>query len=154
MSRRCVGVDSVVFPQDTNEAFLSPRGPSRTGGTLVYRPMCRAGRCSVSSNLHGASLSIRGAGRTRGTRVYLPLCGAGCCSISSKPPRGVPIPPRPRQDQRDFGVSAAVWGRVVQCLPEPRRGVPIPPRPRQGRRDSGVSNAVWGCLSPYLLKRS
>ena len=25
-------------------------------------------------------------------------------------PRGVPIPPRPRQDRRDSGVTAAVWG--------------------------------------------
>ena len=42
--------------------------------------------------------------------------GGGWCGVSSKPPRGVPIPPRPRQDRRDSGVSAVVWGWVVWCL--------------------------------------
>ena len=42
--------------------------------------------------------------------------GGGWCGVSSKPPRGVPIPPRPRQDRRDSGASAAVWGWVVWCL--------------------------------------
>ena len=57
-------------------------------------------------------------------------------------PRGVPIPPRPRLDRRDSGVTAAVWGKE-KYLANPR-GVPIPPRPRLDRRDSGVTAAVWG----------
>ena len=57
-------------------------------------------------------------------------------------PRGVPIPPRPRQDRRDSGVSAAVWGKEEYLMNS--RGVPIPLRPRQDRRDWGVSAAVWG----------
>ena len=57
-------------------------------------------------------------------------------------PRGVPIPPRPRLDRRDSGVTAAVWGKE-KYLTNPR-GVPIPPRPRLDRRDSGVTAAVWG----------
>ena len=59
-------------------------------------------------------------------------------------PRGVPIPPRPRLDRRDSGVTAAVWGKV-KYLMNPR-GVPIPPRPRLDRRDSGR------CKEKYLTK--
>ena len=61
-----------------------------------------------------------------GTRVYPPLCGGGWCG-ASKPPRGVPIPPRPRQDRRDSGVSAAVWGWKVWCLLKTPTGRPYPP---------------------------
>ena len=57
-------------------------------------------------------------------------------------PRGVPIPPQPRLDRRDSGVTAAVWGKE-KYLTNPR-GVPIPPRPRLDRRNSGVTAAVWG----------
>ena len=50
-----------------------------------------------------------------------------------KPPRGVPIPPRPRQDRRDSGVTAAVWGRDLSVCPQTSTGRPYPsaaqPRP-------------------------
>ena len=46
--------------------------------------------------------------------------GEGNLRVSSEPPRGVPIPPRPRQDRRDSGVTAAVWGR------SPGRTYPVP----------------------------
>ena len=93
---------------------------------------------------HGASLSLRGPGRTGGTRVQPPLCGGGTSRCAHNPPGGVPIPPRPRQDRRDSGATAAVWGWNVSCAHNPPRGVPIPPRPRQDRRDSGATAAVWG----------
>ena len=37
--------------------------------------------------------------------------GEGPLRAPPKPPRGVPTPPRPKQDRRDSGVTAAVWGR-------------------------------------------
>ena len=63
---------------------------------------------------HGASLSLRGQGSTGGTRVQPPLCGGGTSRCAYNPPRGVPIPPRPRQDRRDSGATAAVWGRDLR----------------------------------------
>ena len=78
-------------------------------------------------------------------------------------PWGVPIPPRPRQDRRDSGVTAAVWGWSVSCARIPLRGVTIPPRPRvcggeivcppipTGRPHLRVSHAGpggLGCHSP------
>ena len=84
--------------------------------------------------------------------MYPPLCGGGWCGVPSKTLRGIPIPPRPRQDRGDSGVSAAVWGWVVRCPLKSPRGIPIPPRPRQDRRDSGVSAAVWGRMVRCPLK--
>ena len=52
-------------------------------------------------NPHEASLSPGSPGRSGGTRMCPPLCGDGWCGVSSKPPRGVPIPPQPRQVRRD-----------------------------------------------------
>ena len=46
--------------------------------------------------------------------------------MSSKPPRGVPIPPRPRQARRDSGVTAAVWGRDLSVRPQSPTGRPYP----------------------------
>ena len=81
-------------------------------------------------NPQGASLSPRGRGKIRGTRVYPVLCGGGWCGGSSKPPRGVPILPRPRQVRRDSGISTAVWGWLVWCLLKTPTGHFYPPRPR------------------------
>ena len=77
-------------------------------------------------NPHGASLSLRGLGRTGRTRVWPPLCGGGTSPCAPKPPRGVPIPPRPRQDRRDSGVTAAVWGRDLFVRPQTPTGRPYP----------------------------
>ena len=71
-------------------------------------------------------LSLRGPSRTGGNQVYPPLCEGEWCSVSSKPPRGVPIPPRPRQDRRDSSVSAAVWGWMVRVSPKTPMGRPYP----------------------------
>ena len=88
-------------------------GPEGLGS---IRRCVRVGGVVSPSNPHGASLSPRGPGRIGGTRVYPSLCGGGWCGVSWKPPRGVPIPPRPRQDRRDSGISTAVWGWLVWCL--------------------------------------
>ena len=74
----------------------------------MYLPLCGDGWSVSPQNPQGAPLSPRGPSRTGGTRVYPPLCEGGWCSVSSKAPGGVPIPPRPEQDRRDSGVSAAV----------------------------------------------
>ena len=78
-------------------------------------------------NPRGASLSPRGPRKIGGTRVYPVLCGGGWCGGSSKPPRGVPVPPRPRQDRRDSGISTAVWGWLVWCLLKTHTGHSYPP---------------------------
>ena len=58
-------------------------------------------------------------------------------------------PKRPRQDQGDSGVSAAVWEWLDLVHTSFSHGVSLSPkRPRQDRRDSGVSAAVWEWLDP------
>ena len=99
--------------------------------------------CS-SANPHGAPLSLPGPGRTGGTRVYPPLCGGGWYGVPSKPPRGVPIPPRPRQDRRDSGVSAAVWGWVVWCPLITPTGRPYPSPAQAGPEGLGCIRRCVG----------
>ena len=77
-------------------------------------------------NPHGASLSLRGPGMTGGIRVQPPLCGGRTSPCAPKAPRGVPIPPRPRQDRRDSGVTAAMWGRDLSMCPQTPTGRPYP----------------------------
>ena len=65
---------------------------------------------------------------------------------SSKPPRGGPIPPRPRQDRRDSGVTAAVWGRVPPDPYGPLRANPVSAHPMRGPGDWGATDPAgfWG----------
>ena len=111
-----------------------------------------SGHTHVSpQNPHGAPLSLPGPGRTGGTRVYPPLCGGGWCGVPSKPPRGAPIPPRPRQDRRDSGVSAAVWGWVVWCPLITPTGRPYPSPAQAGPEGLGCIRrcvGVGGVVSP------
>ena len=132
-----------------------PYPPAAQAGPEGLRCIRRCGGVGgvrSPQNSHGASLSPRGPARTGGTRVYPPLCGGGWCGLSSKPPRGVPIPARPRQDLGDSCVSAAVWRWVVWCLFKTPAGRPYPPRPRQDRGDSCVSAVVWRRPVWCLLK--
>ena len=115
--RRCVGLGFVMSLENPHWASLSPRGPSRTGGT----------------------------------RVYPPLCGGGWWVVSSKPPGGVPIPPRPRQDWRNSGVSGAVWGWVVWWLLKTPTRRPYPPATWAGPERLGYIHrcvGVAGVVSP------
>ena len=81
-----------------------------------------------------------------------PSTGLGCnrrcvgesASCAPKPPRGAPLPPRPRQDRRDPGVTAVVWGGELFVCPQTPTGRPYPSTARKDRRDSGVTAAVWG----------
>ena len=93
---------------------------------------------------HGASLSLRGPGRTGGARVSPPLCGGGNSSCVLKPPRGVPIPPRPRQDRRDSGVTAAVWGRDLSTCPQTPTGRPYPSAAQAGPEGLGCNRRCVG----------
>ena len=104
-------------------------GPERLG---CNRRCVGEGPLHVSPNPHGASLSLRGLGRTGETRVYPPLCGAGTSPCAPEPPRGVPIPPRPKPDRRDSGVTAAVWARDPFVCPQTPTGRPYPSAAQAG----------------------
>ena len=81
----------------------------------------------VLSSALGVPLSLRGPGRTGGTRYDRRCVGEGPLRVPSKPPWGVPIPARPRQDRRDSGVTTAVWGRDLPVRhPQPPTGRPYP----------------------------
>ena len=131
-----------------------PYPPGAQAGPEGLGCLCRCvGVDGVASpqNPHDASLSPRGRGRTGGTRVYPPLFGGGWCGVSSHPPRGIPFPPRPRQDRRDSGLSAALWGSVVRCLLKTPTGRPHPPAAQAGPEGLGFicrcvgMDGVW-CL--------
>ena len=93
---------------------------------------------------HGASVPLRGPGRTGGTRVEPPLCGEKQFRVPSKPPRGVPIPPRPRQDRRDSGVTAAVRGKTLPCALKTPTGRPYPSAAKAGPEGLGCSRRCVG----------
>ena len=57
-------------------------------------------------------------------------------------PRGVPIPPRPRQDRRDSGVTAAVWGEGE--IPDEPTGRPYPPAAQAGPEGLGCNRRCVG----------
>ena len=103
-------------------------------------------------NPHEASLSPRSPGRSGGTRVCPPLCGDGWCGVSSKPPRGVPIPPQPRQVRRDPGVSAAVWGWVVWCLLKTPTARPHPSAAHAGPEELGCIRRCVGVGGEVCLQ--
>ena len=75
-------------------------------------------------------------------------CSRRCVGESSSgapiPSRGAPLPPRPRQDRRDPGVTAVVWGGELFVCPQTPTGRPYPSTAQKDRRDSGVTAAVWG----------
>ena len=93
---------------------------------------------------HEAPLSLRSPATTGGTRVSPPPCGWGTSPCAQNPPRGVPIPPRPRQDRRDSGVTAAVWGRDLSVSPQPPRGRPYPSAAQAGPEGFGCNRRCVG----------
>ena len=104
-----------------------PAAPAGPEGIGCMRRCVRVDGVVSPQNPHGASLSTRGPSRTGGNRVYAPLCEGGWCSVSSKAPREVPIPPWPRQDRENSGISTTVWGWMVWCLLKTPTGRPYPP---------------------------
>ena len=123
------GVEGVVSPLNPHGASLSPRGPGRAGGTRVYPPLCggRVVWCLLKTPTGRPYTPAAQAG-PEGLGCIRRCVGGGWCGVSSKPPRGVPIPPRPRQDRRDSGVSAAVWGVGGVVSPPNPHGVSLSPR--------------------------
>ena len=69
--------------------------------------------------------------------------------VSPIPPRGVPIPPRPRQDRRDWGVTAAVWGRNLSVRPGAPRGRPYPSTAQAGPDRLGCNRR---CVGKELIR--
>ena len=70
--------------------------------------------------------------------------GGGTSPCAYNPPRGVPIPPRPRQDRRDSGVTAAVWGRDLSVCPQSPTGRPYPPAAQAGPEGLGCNRRCVG----------
>ena len=93
----------------------------------MWPPLCGGGDSyACPHDPHGASLPLRGPVRTGGTRVEPPLCEGWTSPRVPEPPRGVPTPPRPGQDRRDSGVTAAVWGRNHSVRPQTPTRRPYP----------------------------
>ena len=130
-NRHCVGEGPLRAP---------PKPPR--GVPIPPRPRQDRRDSGVTTAVWGRDLSVcprTPTGRPYPSPAQIEPEGLGCnrhcvgegpLRAPPKPPRGVPIPPRPRHDRRDLGVTAAVWGKTSPCVPEPPRGVPIPPRPR------------------------
>ena len=130
--QRDPGVTAVVWGGNHSVRPQTPTGrpyPSAAQagpeGLGCNRRCVGEGTFRVPSNPRGASLSPRGPGRTGGTRVSPPLCGGGTTPCAPKPPRGVPIPPRPGWDRRDSGVTAAVWGKESFVCPQNPHGASL-----------------------------
>ena len=102
--------DWAAFGRQVSGAWSVARSPPPSPGA---RHFCRKCPCAEPS-----STSLRPRCPFRGGR----------CGVSSKPPRGVPIPPRPKQGRRDSGVSAAVWGVGGVVPPQNPHGESLSPR--------------------------
>ena len=104
------------------------------GRDLSVRPQSPTGRPYPSA----AQAGPEGLGCNRR------CVGEGVLRVSSKPPRGVPIPPRPRQDRRDSGVTAAVWGRDLSVRPQSPTGRPYPSAAQAGPEGLGCNRRCVG----------
>ena len=75
-------------------------------------------------------------------------CNRRCVGVVSlcarNPPRGARIPPRPRQDRRDSGVTAAVWGRDLTVCPQSPTGRPYPSTAQVGPEGLGCNRRCVG----------
>ena len=63
-------------------------------------------------------------------------------------PTGRPYPSTAQKDQRDSGVTAAVWGRSVSCARINPWGFPSTPTGRPRPRASHVGPGGPGCPRP------
>ena len=139
------GRDLSVRPQNPHGASLSLRGPGRTGGTRVEPPLCGGGTspCAPETPTGHPYPSAAQAG-PEGLGCNRRCVGEGVLRVSSKPPRGVPIPPRSRQDRRDSGVTAAVWGRDLSVRPQSPMGRPYPSAAQAGPEGLGCNRRCVG----------
>ena len=125
-NRRCVGEGPLRAPPKPPRGVPIPPRPRQDrrdsgvtaavwGGDLSVSPQTPTGRPYPSA----AQAGPEGLGCNRR------CVGEGVLRVSSKPPPGVPIPPRPRQDRRDSGVTAAVWGRDLSVSPQNPHGASL-----------------------------
>ena len=70
--------------------------------------------------------------------------GEGTLRVPTKTPRGVPIPPRPRQDRRDSGVTAAVLGGDLSVWLRTPTGRPYPSAAQAGPEGLGGNRRCAG----------
>ena len=138
------GRDLTVYPQSPTGRPYPSAAQAGPEGLGCSRRCVGEGPHRAPTIPHRASLSLRGPGRTGGTRVKPPLCGGGTSPCTHNPPRGVPIPPRPRQDRRDSGVTAAVWGRDLTVYPQSPTGRPYPSAAQAGPEGLGCSRRCVG----------
>ena len=126
--RRCAGWMKGKHGRPTGRPYPHD-GPSRTGGTRVYPPLCgRNWRPQHTRPPHGAPPSPKRCrqGR-RDSGVSATVWGEVESPQSPDPPTGVPIPRRPREYRGDSGVSAVVWVvRGCAVISHPPTGHPYP----------------------------
>ena len=126
------------------------------GVPIPPRPRQDRRDSGVTAAVWGRDLSVRPQSPTRrpypsaaqagpeGLGCNRRCVGEGVLRVSSKPPRGVPIPPRPRQDRRDSGVTAAVWGRDLSVRPQSPTGRPYPSAAQAGPEELGCNRRCVG----------
>ena len=127
-NRRCVG------GRISSCALKPPRGVP-----IPPRPRQDRRDSGVTAAVWGGGGGSPCASETPTGRLYPSVAqagpeGLGCnrrcvggrtSSCAPKPPRGVPIPPRPRQDRKDSGVTAAVWGGGLHRAPPNPHGASL-----------------------------
>ena len=131
-----------------HEAPLSPKRPRqvrRDSGVFVAM-WGSIGRSIMPEPHTGRPYPPNGPGKTARTRVYPALCGAELEDNHTRSPHGASLSPkRPRRDQRDSGVPAAVWGGVGgHSVTDPPTGRPYPPNGQGGTRGTRVYPPMCG----------
>ena len=142
--RRDSGVSALVWgwmvcvsPRTPTGRHYHPSDPGRTGGTRVYPPLCGGGWCArLLVPPRGVPIPQTAQAGPEGLGCIRPCVGVDGVRVSSYPHRAPLSPKRPRQDRRDSGVSAVVWGWMVCAAPRTPTGRPYPPN--SPRRTGGT----------------
>ena len=117
----CIPCSTTGRPYPTN-------GLGRTGGTRVYPPLCASGwTLCLLVVPWGARIPQTAEVGPGGLGPIRRCAGMARPCVSSFSHRESVSPKRQRQDRRDTGVSAVVWGWLGPAHTSVSRGVPYPP---------------------------
>ena len=149
--RRDSGVSAAVWgwmvcvsPRTPTGRPYPPRGPTRTGGTRVYPPLCGGGWCAC------LLVSPRGVPIPQAAQAGLQGLGCirGCVGVegvvSPRTPTGRPYPPSGAGRTGGTRVYPPLCGGGwCACLLVPPRGAPIPQTAQAGPEGLGC---IRGCV--------
>ena len=148
------GVGRSIIPDPPTESPYPPNGPSKTGGTQMYAPLCGE-ELEVQKHLTppwGISIPQTAKATRERLGCIHRLVGRGWKVNHTQAPHGAPLFPKgPGQERRDSGVCAVLWGGV-HIIHGPPMGVLITHTAHTAPEGLGrIRRCVWRI---WKLKRA